>query len=265
LLLARDPEDPEGSRGTRRILAHHKSNVSELADSLLCRVETVEETARLQIVESSELQAGELLVRPDSISKSKLGQAVDLLGRMLKDGTCPTQALKDAAAEAGIGWRTVEAAKTHLGIKAEKQKGRQDGIWVWALPNSGEGRNAGYSDFAVFPERASPSGLGEHGAAEGRKTAGTQADAASPELIDAAEAARRLGVSRDYVYRHAAELGVVRIGSGPKSPLRFDPATVRERVTGPSVQYRSGPQQENQPPVRKGRKVTLLPIRGKSP
>jgi hypothetical protein len=43
-------------------------------------------------------------------------------------------------------------------------------------------------------------------------------------MIDAAEVARRLGVSRDYVYRHAHELGGVRRGDGTKAPLRFDPA-----------------------------------------
>ena len=85
------------------------------------------------------------------------------------------------------------------------------------------------------------------------------------ELIDAAEVARRFTLSRDYVYEHAAELGAVRIGSGPKARLRFDPAIVRERMTGLSVQSRSEPQQENRSPVRRGRKVTLLPIRGESP
>jgi hypothetical protein len=41
-------------------------------------------------------------------------------------------------------------------------------------------------------------------------------------LVDAATVAGELGVSRAYVYRHAAELGGHRIGSGPRPRLRFD-------------------------------------------
>jgi hypothetical protein len=46
-------------------------------------------------------------------------------------------------------------------------------------------------------------------------------------LIDANALAIELGVSRDFVYEHANELGVLRLGSGPKARLRFDPAVAR--------------------------------------
>jgi len=44
--------------------------------------------------------------------------------------------------------------------------------------------------------------------------------------MTAAEVAQRFGVHRGWVYAHAADLGVVRLGAGPRAPLRFDPATV---------------------------------------
>jgi len=44
-------------------------------------------------------------------------------------------------------------------------------------------------------------------------------------LVDAAELARLMGVSRDHVYRRSAELGAVRLGTGPRARLRFDPVT----------------------------------------
>ncbi len=54
--------------------------------------------------------------------------------------------------------------------------------------------------------------------------------AANPEapagLIDAAEVARRHGVTRSWVYEHAERLGAVRLGSGARARLRFDPARV---------------------------------------
>jgi hypothetical protein len=41
-------------------------------------------------------------------------------------------------------------------------------------------------------------------------------------LIDAAQLAVLLGVSRDFIYEHADELGALRLGSGPRARLRFD-------------------------------------------
>lgn len=86
-------------------------------------------------------------------------------------------------------------------------------------------------------------------------------------LVDAATVADKLGVSRDYVHDRAAELGAIRLGSGPKARLRFDlervlaavavdrppaaPARARARV-GPRRQLASA-------------RVPLLPIRGRAP
>jgi hypothetical protein len=50
-------------------------------------------------------------------------------------------------------------------------------------------------------------------------------------LVDAARVAEYLGVSRAFVYEHADELGVHRLGAGPKARLRFDLAEVDSRLT----------------------------------
>jgi hypothetical protein len=50
-------------------------------------------------------------------------------------------------------------------------------------------------------------------------------------LVDAATIATELGVSRDYVYEHAAELGALRLGGGKRARLRFDPATARAALS----------------------------------
>jgi hypothetical protein len=41
-------------------------------------------------------------------------------------------------------------------------------------------------------------------------------------LVGPRELAEDLGVSLDYVYAHATELGALRLGSGPKARIRFD-------------------------------------------
>ncbi len=52
------------------------------------------------------------------------------------------------------------------------------------------------------------------------------------DLVDAGELARLMGVSRDHVYRHADELGAVRLGTGKRARLRFDPMTARSAGEG---------------------------------
>ncbi len=42
------------------------------------------------------------------------------------------------------------------------------------------------------------------------------------QLLDPKELATALNVSLDYVYAHAADLGAMRLGDGPKARLRFD-------------------------------------------
>ena len=43
-----------------------------------------------------------------------------------------------------------------------------------------------------------------------------------PGLVDAQALAAELGVARRWVYDHCDELGAIRLGGGPKAPLRFD-------------------------------------------
>jgi hypothetical protein len=89
----------------------------------------------------------------------------------------------------------------------------------------------------------------------------------SRELVDAAELARRFGIERSWVYSHAIELGAVKLGSGPKPRLRFDPQIAAR------VLRKAGEQTTADPPARSGERadrpsagggseVRLLPIRG---
>ena len=49
-------------------------------------------------------------------------------------------------------------------------------------------------------------------------------------LVDARQLARELGVSLDYVYAHASELGAMRLGTGPKARIRFDLDRARQAL-----------------------------------
>jgi hypothetical protein len=79
-------------------------------------------------------------------------------------------------------------------------------------------------------------------------------------LLDAAAIAARFGVSRDWVYSRADELGAIRLGEGPKARLRFDP----ERVAAFRDAESFRPQKPARTPTRhKPRSgAVLLPIHG---
>jgi hypothetical protein len=53
------------------------------------------------------------------------------------------------------------------------------------------------------------------------------------QLMSAAEVAEWWGVARRWIYEHADELGVRRLGSGIRPRLRFDPAEVAESLGDP--------------------------------
>jgi hypothetical protein len=84
-------------------------------------------------------------------------------------------------------------------------------------------------------------------------------------LVDARTVADALGCSAETVRDHADELGVVRLGDGPRPRLRFDLATARVAW---SARSGSGRSQPSDPPMSSGRRprkvppnVELVPIR----
>lgn len=84
--------------------------------------------------------------------------------------------------------------------------------------------------------------------------------------LDTATVARMYSVGEDWVRAHAAELGALRVGDGPKGPLRFHvdrvaAAMERRRVTGPAREPR-----RRRPGPRRGdsRNVQLLPLPGEA-
>ncbi len=90
--------------------------------------------------------------------------------------------------------------------------------------------------------------------------------AGEPELVDAAELARRLGIERSWVYTHAIELGAVKLGSGRKPRLRFDPqvsARVLHKIgEGPAADPPARSGERAHRPRRSEGQARLLPIKG---
>lgn len=67
------------------------------------------------------------------------------------------------------------------------------------------------------------------------------------ELIDVAELARRFGVARSTVYSNSATFGAIRLGFGPRAPLRFDWAAVLAALPKAGPRHVAPPQQLRRP------------------
>ena len=87
------------------------------------------------------------------------------------------------------------------------------------------------------------------------------APAQSGGLVDASTIAAALGVSRDWVYDHAAELGGIRAGNGDRPRWRFDLEQARNAWQPAGEPERAKPRRR-QPPNGNGRH--LLPVHGEA-
>jgi putative DNA primase/helicase len=143
LLLGVDPEAEGDDADRRRVLTAVKGNVGPVGGrGVLLEIEPVTipadgeeiETARLRVIGESRARAEDLL--GEAGDRSALGGATRWLREALADGPVLVGALREAATEAGMAWRTVERAKSRVGIKPTKLGG-PGAPWQWALIEAG--------------------------------------------------------------------------------------------------------------------------------
>jgi hypothetical protein len=78
--------------------------------------------------------------------------------------------------------------------------------------------------------------------------------------VDTTAVATMLGVSGDWVREHAAELGAVRVGDGPKGALRFDLRRVKAALDHRRLERPRGESKRRPGPARRVLGVELLPL-----
>jgi hypothetical protein len=124
------------------VLAHVKSNVSELSPSLCFKVEAANagstrvETARIVQTGISRYTGSDLLVCDRRERGSKLAEAVAYLDQALAEGLRPVRELQAEAKEFGITEQTLNRAKQKLGVESFKLDfGRG---WAWRSPEKAD-------------------------------------------------------------------------------------------------------------------------------
>jgi AAA domain len=137
LLLGRDPKDPGGELGDRRVLAHVKSNVSALSRSFSAEIGAIDvagigQVSRITLGGTSPVTGSQLLGEP-APRERKLEAAMDLLQDELADGPKRQVELVALAEEQGISASTLDRARKALDIETHKGgAGYHDG-WIWSI------------------------------------------------------------------------------------------------------------------------------------
>ncbi len=132
LLVARHPDDE-----SVRVLATIKNNLSAHAQALTFRLEGPDDgAARLVWGDPCELTANALLaLNPNKESHSSAQSiAEEFLREFLAEGPMPTHDVKREADRAAISIRTLERARSEIGIVSRKVGFGKDSAWYLALP-----------------------------------------------------------------------------------------------------------------------------------
>ena len=138
--VARDPEDPDGEQGYRRVVVHAKSNVGKYATSLMAHTEQrmvdtdagLAETSRLIIDGESAIGVDDLQRGPDDDGPD----AEEAIGQALAGGSRPSQKVKaEVAADIGCSRKTVQRAAMRMRERGELDvaEGGFPRTTTWAL------------------------------------------------------------------------------------------------------------------------------------
>ena len=119
LLVARLKSQPE-----MRVLAHVKSNLAPIGDSILF---SVDGKSTISWLRKSKLTAEQILDESYEESNSKLDRAVAIIKECMKNGECSANEVLRQCEDQGIAKRTVNEAKARLNIESVKRKGG----WFW--------------------------------------------------------------------------------------------------------------------------------------
>jgi hypothetical protein len=135
LMTARDPADAD-----RRILAVTKSNIGAIPPAMAYRLlpDDLLGVAAVAWEGPTDHRADDLLAAPADRPAPKRERAEQLLRELLADGPRLRSEIEEAAEDAGVGWRTMEAAKAALGVWSEQRPEpgkRGAGAAWWRLPD----------------------------------------------------------------------------------------------------------------------------------
>jgi putative DNA primase/helicase len=163
VMVAAKQQDGDDGKSAPRVLMRAKSNIGPDEGGFAYSLELVPMFERPDIVasvvswgESVDGNAREILAEaeevPDKEAAGALQEATDFLLDLLTDGPKTAKEVRAAARDAGHSPRTIDRAKSKLGIASVKD--RLTGGWKWSRPEERQGRQglASFEDLQVRQE-----------------------------------------------------------------------------------------------------------------
>ena len=143
-LVGLDPDDPEGDKGSARCVAHDKHNLGPWTPTQRFHLDSAtvdiagdaQPMVRAVIGDECDVTMSEMLAAEqgfDNLSDRKADNALKWLRRQIEAGPRAVKVIQASADEVGHSWRTIERAKTELGVTAKQGANG----WTWELVGSG--------------------------------------------------------------------------------------------------------------------------------
>jgi hypothetical protein len=119
----------EGFERDTRVIAALKNNFAELGVSQLFRLNKADGFQWLGECDATPEDILNFSVSKHQEDKSKIDEAADFLTELLAEGEISASEVIEQAEDLGISKRTLERAKSTIGVSAK----RVDSHWVWYL------------------------------------------------------------------------------------------------------------------------------------
>lgn len=121
LLISKTPDEPD-----QRILAHIKSNLAPMGDSVVFKIN---DNSSITWLYRSKLTADDIMSDNFNDVQGKKDRAISIICELLKNGECKAQKVLEVCQKKGISKRTACTAKEELGIRSKKRKNE----WFWIM------------------------------------------------------------------------------------------------------------------------------------
>lgn len=136
-MLERDPHDPDGELGKQRVLLHVKSNIEQLRETEVLRIQSDGRAPQIVSVGYSPLTPGEVFelnAKRGRKSASKLEKGMEIIQELLADGRAhPRADVIHACNESGVSESTALRAARTLAVNMGRENTARPGT-LWSLP-----------------------------------------------------------------------------------------------------------------------------------
>lgn len=139
LLVGKEPgADAELAKNPLRVVAHFKSSLGLLSESLAFRIIPEGQGVRVEWVGTSRFTAEQLLTATGTGEASALAEACHVLYSLLGEGPLWANEVKQLAGRSGVAAKTLQRAKLLLGVPSLRHGFGKGARYYWALPDESE-------------------------------------------------------------------------------------------------------------------------------